>query len=89
MAPPQKAEQLEVNEADDGLVIYDPAHGMVHHLNESASVIFDLCDGMRDPDAIAQALAAAFALGAPPRDDAVGGLRDLAARHLILWDGDA
>src|SRR4051812_18637078 len=39
-AHPKHAANLEVNEADDGLVVYDPAAGMVHHLNASAAVIF-------------------------------------------------
>lgn len=84
---PLKAEPLEVNEAEDGLVVYDPVHDMVHHLNPSASVIFDLCDGTRDVDAIAQVLAEAYELAAPPRDDAVAGLRELADRDLIRWAG--
>jgi hypothetical protein len=84
---PRKAEALEINEADDGLVVYDPTHDQVHHLNPSASMIFDLCDGTRDADAIAEVLAEAYELAAPPRDDAVTGLRELADRKLIRWEG--
>ena len=84
-AYPQKAEALEVNEAEDGLVVYDPAHDMVHHLNPSASMIFDLCDGTRDAEAIALILAEAYGLDTPPRDDAITGLRELADRQLIHW----
>jgi hypothetical protein len=83
---PRRAEALEVNEADDGLVVYDPAHDMVHHLNPSAAMIFDLCDGSRDVEAIAQVLAEAYELSAPPRDDTVAGLSDLAERKLIQWN---
>jgi hypothetical protein len=85
-AYPRKAEALEVNEADDGLVVYDPAHDMVHHLNPSASMIFDLCDGTRDAEAIAVILAEAYSLRVPPRTDAIAGLRELADRQLIHWD---
>lgn len=83
---PRRVEPLEINEAEDGLVIYDPAADMVHHLNPSAAVIFDLCDGTRAPDAIAAVLAEAYQLNAPPLEDAVNGLRDLAGRRLIRWD---
>lgn len=83
---PRRLESLEVNEAEDGLVVYDPAHDMVHHLNPSAAVIFDLCDGTRDTDAIARVLGAAYDLDTPPFEDALTGLRDLADRHLISWD---
>jgi PqqD family protein of HPr-rel-A system len=84
---PTRVESLEVNETDDGLVVYDAASGMVHHLNSSAAVIFDLCDGTRDPEKIAVVLAEAFALEQPPREEALAGLRDLADRGLVRWDG--
>ena len=84
-ANPRKADTLEVNEAEDGLVVYDPGRDVVHHLNASASVIFDLCDGTRDPDAIAVILAKAYDLDAPPTDATFAGLKDLAERNLIHW----
>lgn len=83
---PRRAEALEVNEAEDGLVVYDPAREMVHHLNPSAAMIFDLCDGTRDIDAIAGILSEAYELAAPPREDTIAGLNDLAERRLIHWD---
>ena len=85
MEHPRRVASLEVNEAEDGLVVYDPATDMVHHLNPSAAVIFDLCDGTRDPEAIARVLAEAYDLHSPPLDQAVAGLRDLAERGLIHW----
>jgi Coenzyme PQQ synthesis protein D (PqqD) len=83
---PRRLQSLEVNEAEDGLVIYDPARDMVHHLNPSAAIIFDLCDGTRDPNEIAHVLAEAYELHAPPLEQAITGLRDLADRQLIRWD---
>ena len=77
---------LEVNEAEDGLVVYDPASGMVHHLNASASMILDLCDGSRDPQGIAKVLGEAFELESPPLDETLAGLADLAGRGLVSWD---
>ena len=44
---------LDVNPADDGLVVYVAATDTVHHLNKTAGVIFGLCDGTRDASAIA------------------------------------
>jgi hypothetical protein len=84
---PRQAELLEVNEADDGLVVYDPTNDMVHHLNPSAAMIFDLCDGARDDEAIAQILAEAYGLNTPPCDEVVTGLEELAERKLIHWAG--
>jgi PqqD family protein of HPr-rel-A system len=83
---PTRVDPLEVNEAEDGLVVYDPGSGMVHHLNATAAVTFDLCDGSRDPDAIARLLGEAFGLEAPPREEALAGLNELAERGLIRWD---
>jgi hypothetical protein len=83
---PRQLESLEVNEAEDGLVVYDPAADMVHHLNPSAAVIFDLCDGTRDPESIARVLGEAFHLRPPPLEEAIAGLRELADRQLISWD---
>lgn len=82
---PRKADSLEVNEAEDGLVVYDPVHDMVHHLNPSASLIFDLCDGTRDADAIAGVLAETWSLEGSPTNEARAGLEELAERKLIHW----
>ena len=84
-ANPRRTEALEINEAEDGLVIFDPAADVVHHLNPTASMIFDLCDGTRDAEEIARVLAEAFQLESPPLEDAAKGLRDLAERRLIVW----
>lgn len=83
---PRKADRLEVNEAEDGLVVYDPTHDTVHHLNTTASLIFDLCDGTRNADGIARVLAEAYQLDATPCDDALAGLDELADRKLIHWE---
>jgi PqqD family protein of HPr-rel-A system len=80
---PRKADSLEINEAEDGLVVYDPVHDMVHHLNPSAALIFDLCDGTRDADAIAAVLAEAWSMEAPPTDQVQAGLEELAELKLI------
>jgi hypothetical protein len=83
---PVKLKTLEVNDAEDGLVVYDPSHDVVHHLNPSAAVIFDLCDGTRDPEEIAGVLAEVYGLQTPPVDEILVGLRDLVERQLISWN---
>jgi hypothetical protein len=80
---PRKTDSLEINEAEDGLVVYDPVHDMVHHLNPSASLIFDLCDGTRDADEIARVLAEAWSLQDAPTDEVRAGLEELTERKLI------
>jgi len=66
---PTMVEGLEVHEADDGLIVYDKARDRVHHLNASAGVILQLCDGEHDVAAIADFVARGFGLDAPPLDD--------------------
>lgn len=83
---PRKVEGLEVNEAEDGLVVYDPLRDAVHHLNPSASIIFELCDGTRGADAIAAILAEAYNLSSAPTDEALEGLQTLTDKGLIRWD---
>ena len=76
---------LEVNEVPDGYVVYQSSKDRVHFLNPVAAVIFELCDGTRDVEAIARILAEAYSLDAPPTDDALAGLRVLVDRGLVRW----
>jgi hypothetical protein len=83
---PIRCDGLEIEEAEDGLIIFDPREDMVHHLNASAAVVFDLCDGSRDFDTIAALLGEIYELSNPPREDALVALRGLAERKLISWE---
>jgi Coenzyme PQQ synthesis protein D (PqqD) len=66
---PQIAEGLEIEEVDDGLIVYQESVERVHHLNPTASVVFQLCDGSRDAASIATAVGTLFGLEDPPRDE--------------------
>ena len=66
---PKQVEELEVNEVDDGLVIYQRRPERVHYLNGTASLVFELCTGEHSPEDIARLLGLAFALVEPPFDD--------------------
>jgi Coenzyme PQQ synthesis protein D (PqqD) len=83
-ARPRTADGLDVNEAEDGLVVYVPANDTVHHLNKTAGVIFGLCDGTRTSAAIAAEVAALFRLDAPPFEETATCLSGLAANGLIV-----
>jgi hypothetical protein len=89
LSNPIRRDGLEIDEAEDGLIVFDPREDMVHHLNPSAAIIFDLCDGSRDLDTIAALLGEIYELGTPPREDALVGLHGLAERKLISWDAHA
>jgi PqqD family protein of HPr-rel-A system len=80
---PRGVAALEVNEAPDGLIIYDPRSNEVHHLNPSAAAVFVLCTGDRDEAAIAAELQVIFELPAPPVTDVAQAVQALVAQRLI------
>jgi GR25 family glycosyltransferase involved in LPS biosynthesis len=63
---PQRAAGLEIVESDGGLLVRQPERQRHHQLNNTASVVLELCDGQHTVAEIAEALAAAFTLDAPP-----------------------
>jgi hypothetical protein len=80
---PTIAEGLDVNETDDGLVIYQESTDRVHHLNPTAAVVFELCDGTRSADDIARLVAETFGLGDVPEVETKACLEDLSREKLI------
>ena len=80
---PTMVEGLELNEADDGLVVYEESRDRVHHLNATAALILELCDGTRDADAIADVLARGFELDERPLEETQTCLARLAEEGLI------
>jgi hypothetical protein len=80
---PTIAEGLDVNETDDGLIIYQESTDRVHHLNPTAAVVFDLCDGTRSAQDIARLVAETFGLADSPEAETNACLEDLARENLI------
>ena len=60
---------LEINKTKDGYMIYDPAKDRVHHLNHTAVVVLELCDGKTSATRIAEMLRRAYGLSKAPRKD--------------------
>jgi hypothetical protein len=79
----ETAADLDVEEAEDGLVVYDPAADTVHHLNKTAAIIFGLCDGTRAAPAIADELARLFSLDEPPLPETLDCLDELSQKGLV------
>ena len=65
---PRTAQGLEFNEVEDGLIVYQESTERVHHLNPTAAIVFQLCDGSRDATEIASVVAELFGLEHPPAD---------------------
>ena len=82
MRPSTKA-GVEINETQDGLIVYDEVTDRVHHLNQSAAVILQLCDGTWTPEEIASDLGRLFELGQSPMDTVEACLAQLNREGLI------
>jgi PqqD family protein of HPr-rel-A system len=46
----------------DGVILYDHDASLVHHLNPSASILWQLCEGDADGDELAAEVAEAYGL---------------------------
>lgn len=57
---PTARTDLEVNEVEDGLVIYDTSRDRVHYLDTTASIVFALCTGANDEATMTTQIARSF-----------------------------
>jgi PqqD family protein of HPr-rel-A system len=83
LAGPLRAQSLDVNEVEDGVIVYDESTDRVHHLNNTAAVVLELCDGSLDTDGIATKVAEVFGLPDPPREEVLKCLDRLVAEGLV------
>ncbi len=78
-----QAENLEVHDVPDGYIVYQSDRDRVHYLNKTAAIIFELCDGKREPDDIVARVAKAFELGPSAHDEIRAGLDSLLKEGLV------
>jgi PqqD family protein of HPr-rel-A system len=57
---PKYRQDLTVVELDGEAVIYDDESGELHHLNPTATIVFNLCDGSATIKELSADIAAAF-----------------------------
>lgn len=74
---------LDITEVEDGLVVFVPTTRRVHHLNVTATLVFELCTGDNDEAAITEFVRAAFGLDEPPTDEVAALLASFAAELLV------
>jgi hypothetical protein len=79
---PKKSDGLEIDEVEDGFVIYQPDRDRVHYLNPTANLILELCDGSLTATQIAELIAQTFDLAAPPNQEVEEALAKLEAEGL-------
>ena len=80
---PTRVDGLEINEVDDGLVLYQPGPGQVHYLNNTAAFVFELCSGRHTIGEIAASMANAFSMPAPPIDTVVQCVEQLRGKGVL------
>jgi len=81
--PRAQVDGLEVNETNDGVIVYDSRTDRVHYLNSTAALVFTMCDGEEDAASIAEFMASAFELDEPPLVNVEECLRALVAEDLV------
>jgi hypothetical protein len=80
---PRQVEGVEINQVADGYVVYHPARDRVHYLNQTATIVLELCNGKNDAAKIASLLQMAYELPELPLEEVTGCLVQLRAEGLI------
>ncbi|MGI9522094.1 MAG: PqqD family protein [Hyphomicrobiaceae bacterium] len=60
---------MQVHEADDGLIVFDPGTDRIHHLNYTAGVVYEFCNTTHTQPELAKKVATLYSLDAPPVED--------------------
>jgi PqqD family protein of HPr-rel-A system len=80
---PTRSDGFEIDEVEDGFVVYQPGRARVHYLNPTAKLILELCDGTLTAAQIAGLIEDAFGLPAAPRQEVDDALAKLEAEGLV------
>jgi Coenzyme PQQ synthesis protein D (PqqD) len=81
---PRIRDGLEIDEVGDGLIVCQQPNDQIHHLNRTAAVVFELCDGSRDAAEIATAVRDLFGLDRDPTEEVRACISQLAERGLLV-----
>jgi hypothetical protein len=82
-ACPRPVEGIEVNQVEDGYVIYDPARDRVHYLNHTAVLLLELCNGQLAARELPALLQEAYGLPEPPETEVAECLAKLLEEGLV------
>lgn len=80
---PKSTEGVEINQVADGYVVYQPSRDRVHYLNQTATIVLELCNGKNDAATIASLLQSAYELPATPLEEVTSCLGQLRTEGLI------
>lgn len=76
--------ELDTHETEDGLIVFNPVTDRVHHLNFTASVLFELCQGTHAAAELASMMAELYALEETPIETVETSLQQLVADGLLV-----
>jgi hypothetical protein len=79
----RQASNLEVHDVPDGYIVYQSELDQVHYLNNTAAIIFELCDGKRESEDIIARVATAFEVGPSACAEIRAGLDSLLKEGLV------
>jgi hypothetical protein len=82
-ACPMPTPNLEINPVPDGYIVYQADRDRVHHLNATAAILMDLCNGRNTEADMPELVRLAFNLPAPPVEEVRECLRTLRQEGLI------
>jgi hypothetical protein len=85
---PRRAAGAELSAVTDGFLVYQPERDRVHYLNPTAALLLEICDGSLAAGDLPPLIAAAFSLGAAPRDEVAACLSKLLAEGLLADDAE-
>ena len=80
---PVRVTGIEIEEAGDGFIVYDPARDRVHYLNHTAALVLELANGKLDVQGIAHWIARVYSLEAAPTADVARLIGELTDEGLL------
>lgn len=81
MEKPRRKPGYRLEELDGDFVIYHPQGNKIFHCNATASLIWNLCDGLRTKEEIKKLLKESYPEAADSIDDDVDEVLDLFLEH--------
>jgi len=81
---PKLADNIEINQVEDGYVIYQPDLDRVHYLNKTAVLILEACTGKNAVEEIERLVQEAFSLAEAPKKEVEDCLTNLSKEGLII-----
>ncbi len=80
---PRQADDVEINEVEDGYIIYQAERDRVHYLNRTAVLILECCTGKNSVEEIEKIVKDAYDLPETPKAEVAECLDNLSEEGLI------